>query len=468
MFLKKNEKNLVVISIPFQRIIRTHLSSIIIEPIIKNNAEILIVSPFSDNLDFINSFANKKISFYKFISSWESLKSGWLILYVLRIMRTNSYYKRNQNVMNYYIKNRHIKFGENGKDRELNWYFRWLIDILGHCGKYSYFLKLLNRLISTFDINHINLLHLTKEYDQVTIIQASSWGEQDRILALISEKLRWRKVFLPYTTDQLLCNGYLYTDYHGICVKGPLEEKYAIEFHSYPKSKLFRTGSVQFRVLDLEINKFNLRKQKMIRKSLIYAGTTAIVFPRKSELAGLSAILMARKAGLLGDIDVVYRGFFTKEEVAELNRINQNEKNFYIQPVPARLTGLNVYDGEINRDVSEEYIRNLLGCKLLVTVVATSLSLDAAYLGVPTVMYWGDDTGVMSKRHTRELFDKNSRLRELYTEIPTSFSTVELVENIVDIIFEEKKAKEIIEKTIKSWDYSNINFQNAFRSAVFG
>ena len=65
---KIQNKTIIILSIPFQRLIRSHLSEDFIKTLI-NNRKLIIVSPFADIKTFKNEFTHKNI-FHINIVTW--------------------------------------------------------------------------------------------------------------------------------------------------------------------------------------------------------------------------------------------------------------------------------------------------------------------------------------------------------------------------------------------------------------
>lgn len=368
----------------------------------------------------------------------------------------NGYWQANPEYMNYYLLNQFTNFQENGFDKQINLINKVGISILGLIGarwKNSWrSLALLLPINRSFEAQ---LIKLTLPYKKHILLQACAWGQQDLELSVLRRKLKWKSIFIPYTTDQLLCNGWLYDDYQLIFVQGALEKSFSREFHRLPERLIVELGSISARNLipGMPRNHISCKEKK-----IIYAGSIARYFPLKSELEGLRAILEAQIYGELPRVDVVYRSFGeSKSCIEEMLSTYHDRVNVSVEYVSDLFSGLGEYCGEISKEQLNKFIGDIESSAVLVTAGCTSLSLDAAFLGVPTVSYWQDDSGVLSRRNTKELFSSNGRLRDLYKEVPAAFTREELIEFINRIYKKRDFKNKIVTSIVSEWDFPGLD-----------
>ncbi len=417
----------------------------------------MVVSPFSKNSQFIkdNRVSITHFVEYHNIKYFAFIKS--IMFLVLKTLRMNGYWNANPEFMEYYISNQYTKFGSNGNDISVNLFNRTGIYLLGHIGaRWKNSWKIIGKFFPRSKRFKKNILDICSQYKNVILIQASSWCEQDLELAMLANKNRWKTILVPYTTDQLLCNGWLFSQYDAVCVQGPLEKEYAVKFHKVSLEKIFEIGSINFRLLDLHQKKIEITED--VTQKIIYAGSISRYFPLNSEIDGLKSILNAQIRNEIPGHEVVYRSFGEDKGAAEklIAQFNSSNK-LKVEYVPDLLAGLGTYSGAIKEHYLKEYILELKRASLLVTVGCTSLTLDAAFLGVPTVAYWGDRTGVISRRHTSKLFSNNGRLRDLYREVPTAFTEDQLIKLIKKYIIKQSDRLRVINSVINEWDYQHID-----------
>lgn len=429
-------------SIPLQRLVKTHLSNKFLKTLSKNS-DILIISPFSDNIKFQENYKYIVKYFIKYekINNFFMIKS--FIHLIIKTMRVNGYWNSNPTLMNYYILNQYTKFRNNGEDKKINIINRFGINILGLFGKkYKSAWKILAKWMLINRSLSDQIIKITSHYEKIVLLQASTWGEQDLELSVLRRKNKWDSIFVPYTTDQLLCNGWLYDDYKYIFVQGPLEKHYALNLHKIPECKIVEFGSLNSRILSTAQDEIKITDQ--VDKQIIYAGSIDRYFPLKSELNGLETILQAQISGELPKIEVTYRSFGENKPLVEKIISKYTKTNIIkVQYVTELFAGLNNYGGEITNNSLKEYIGNIKKGSILVSVGCTSLSLDAAFLGVPTISYWEDNTGVLERRKIKELFSGEKKLRDLYKDVPATFTKDELVNEINYILTDKEKVKKL-------------------------
>ena len=111
-----NQEHLIILSIPFVRINRVLLSPLI-KKTLQNHANLLIVSPFSDDKIFQEEFESNQTEFFM-MTHPERFSQPFRALYsVSEILRIHGYWMRyRKNGMEHFVANRFISFGPNGKD----------------------------------------------------------------------------------------------------------------------------------------------------------------------------------------------------------------------------------------------------------------------------------------------------------------------------------------------------------------
>jgi hypothetical protein len=456
---------LIIISAPFQRLIKTHLSKNFLDAL-KINGDILVIAPFADNEDFLDSYKGAVTNFIKYENNHFLKVFKSAIYLVIKTLRMNGYWRSNPEYMGYYIANQYTKFGNNGNDKRVNFIQRIGINLLGFIGcrwKNSW-----QALAKILPINYSfkkNIIENCSAYKKILIIQACSWGEQDLELAILAKKYGWKSILVPYTTDQLLCNGWLYADYSAICVQGPLEKEYAMRFHRIPIEKLVELGSINFRKLNSYANKLNERDFN--HQKIIYAGSIGRYFPLESELEGLEVILNAQILGKIPNFEIIYRSFGEDREKIEKLRSKYEFKNkFSIDYVSDIFSGMEKYCGEITEVAMKEYIQKLNQASLLVTVGCTSLTLDAAFFGVPTISYWEDKSGIILRRNTEKLLTNNYKLRDIYRQVPAAFSEKELIGLINEYTHVKASKKKNVKSIIEEWDFPDVDSYQLLSNTV--
>ena len=466
--IKLKSNTLVVLSLPFQRLIRSHLSPAVLA-VLTRRADVAIISPFSENPEFVQRYKGQRISH---IMSPVEQNISWLshkMVVVSTIIRVQGYWFRRKSESPYSWATRHVRFRKNGDDY-LAFPKRVISDILAWIGYWPFAWKVFDALHGSWSYKCHELIKMTNYYQQVILIQTSSWGFQDAVLGYLARKYKWRNVLLPYTTDQLFCNGYLYDDYDVVCVQGKSEERWAIDIHQMLPEQVVKLGSLNFFSMR-EILKIKPVPAKINDKStvqrVLFAGSSQTYFPAESEFECLEYLLSAIDSGELENMSITYRPIGQNQEIRML--IQQRfagEKNLNIEFASKSIYGLNSYvNCEWDKIVSD-HINNINGFDLMVTAGLTSLSLDVAVLGTASVAFLIDSSGVLEQRKTELMLDHNDRFL-WNTAIIAAHNYNDLVSMINRLLENKESRSRIVEKILTDWDSDNHGIMDRLEQAIF-
>ncbi|MBV9988003.1 MAG: hypothetical protein JO301_10005 [Chitinophagaceae bacterium] len=300
------------------------------------------------------------------------------------------------------------------------------------------------------------------------MVQSASWGFQDRLLAHAARRHNWETILIPYTTDQLYTNGYLMSDFKAICVQGPLEKDFAERFHSPAADRLIELGSAWFRNIDIIKNELPLLASGAgnRKRRIIYSGSTSEYFPTASEYKGLDTLLEAINQNTISNAVIVYRPFgHTPELRKAINERYSSIPNLVIEYAQGACYGLSAYASLSEKEELKEYILQIMDADLLVMCLASTLSLDAAYLGVPTIANHVDETGTLVKRHTDLLYEKEGGIRGV-PDIPVAHSYEDLITGVQLLLNDRARAQDQCRKTSLQWDYPETDFQETLREII--
>ncbi|KTD24322.1 Uncharacterised protein [Legionella lansingensis] len=462
-------KRLVILSVPNIRIARVLLNDHILGAV-KDDADIVVATPFADDDAFRNEYRSSKLGFFPIKLPKQQPRLIQILYSLSELMRTVAFYRRNRRRgLQYYWSIMTKQFGEDGKDTSDPWLRRLVKQLTSIVGLWRGAWKVLDWLIGRSVFRSPMLENLVGQYQEVTLVQASSWGEQDRMLAWNARRFRFRTVLVPYTTDQLWVNGYLLCNYDAVCVQGPFEEHCARNYHQVPESRMIRLGSMWFRTIDRIVkNSPELREvnQKKDKRVMLYAGVSRIYFPRESEFQAIDALITANKNGLFGEsTKLVYRPYaMTSEERAEIME-RYGETLLQLQWPEEVCAGLSSYSGGLITAQLLSYIQGLMDVDVLVMSHTTSLGIDAAYLGCAVVANFADNTGVLARRKTHLRFLKNGQL-DFAPGTPISRSIPELVSLVQVLLHDKAEARKSGEKLVAQWDYQCNNSQDLLRTAI--
>ena len=456
-----SSSRLVVISLPLYRIARLTLSPVILGEL-RAHSDVAIVAPFAGAPGFQRDFGGPRTHFVQ----WTQAPLAPLrrsLLAASEIMRRNGYWRRfEHDGMAYYVANEAVEHGEDGDDRPMSFGRAMLFRILGWLGRARAAWRIVDRVLGARWARLPELESLASRYEHVTLVQSSSWGAQDRALATIARRLRWRSVMIPYTCDQLDVNGYLLNDYDAVCVQGPYELDRARRFHALENGRVVTLGSPWFRNLD-RLRAEVAAADADARPTVIYGGTSHLYLPRSSELAAVDA-LHARIAHRREPMRFVYRpsGIWTADERRALES-QYCARGIEIQWPARSAMGLEEYT-EIDQEASlREFVASFIGCRLLVMSLTTSLAFDVAYLcRCGLVANFADPTGTLTRRRT-----------QLFT--PTGYAGISIAWSLDDLLRESERllddpdaARRQSDELIAQWDFPQADQRALLLRAVVG
>lgn len=462
-------KKLIIISLPFLRLIRVLLGKPVLNVLRNIKADVLIISPFADREEFQEEFALPNMHFWG-MDVPDPIPMPWRILYgISENLRLMGYWHRYADAgMAYYDSNKAFVFGENGNDRKIPFLKRIANSIFGLVGKWCSIWRLFDAFVGGAIFDNKALLTYTQAYDQVTLVQAASWGLQDRLLGWMGRKYTWRTVLVPYTTDQLWCNGYLISDFDMVCVQGPCEYFFAEKFHGIPQRQIKCLGSAWFRNIDALTG---VSQKKMPsnteRFRIMLAGSVAMYFPTESEFGILEWLVDACRTGVLQNTEIIYRPLGENDAIRRVIEDRFSEDAILtIQYSQQICYGLDRYaQSSSSDDELCHYLAQISACDLLVTAGTTTLALDIAYLGIPTIFALVDPSGVLEKRNTRLLLDENLKLR-YFEKIPLVLDKENLLSEINRLKSNPEVRQQLADAVVRDWDYNEADFHTILKDAL--
>ena len=459
--MKKQHTRLIVLSVPFKRLVK-HCFSIPFISSLPKEADLVVVAPFEMGQENRNFFHLEK-------ALWicEKNKIGRvarLLLSISDLMRRFGYWEKHKNSsLQYYAKTKYMEFKEDGETIIFSIPRRLIYKALALLGRERNRWLVLEKMLTNLFPRNQHLVELASSYKEVTLIQSANWGVQDRGLARLSEKYRWNKFLLPYTTDQIYTNGFLFTDYDGIFVQGPFEKDCATKFHNQPEINLIQLGNSWFRNVDYLLPKFG-KVPVRSKKRVLYAGVSQLFYSLETELKVIELIHRA-VGGSSDEYEIVYRPVLSRE----------SQKKY----VSDRLSGLasvsidwpdlsiialdddSLADYELDL---QRYLVSLQSVDLFIMSYLTSMSLDVSYLsGCRVVSNMIDDSGYLAYRNTEifptSLLGENLLVLKTYDDLSDVIAT--FMSNDYDNLEKDTSALDL-------WDYSASEYSSLLRQALEG
>lgn len=448
---------LVVISVPLYRIARVSLSEVVLD-VLRERADVVIVAPFADDPMFQANFAGQRTRFLKWTQNAMSRFESRLLA-ASEIMRMNGFWRRHaQRGMAYFVANESVRQERDGKDVRLSVRLRAMLWVLGQLGRSSYAWRLVDRAMGKRWYRFPELTQLAREYDRVTLLQSANWGVQDRALARLSRERGWHRVLVPYTTDQLTVNGHLLNAFDVICSQGAFETQCARELHRVPAGRLRTLGSAWFRHLDRVKAETTGGRQSFV----MYAGVAATYFPRQSEFQAVDAIAEFLKT-IGSPLNLVYRPVeFEQRHRREIERRFAGT-GVELQWPSVSEVGLETFSPIQQREAMRSFVRDVLGCRLFIMSLVTSLGLDVAFLtGSAVIANMADPTGVLARRRTDLLTTRG------WPGLRIARSRDELLAHVKQCLENPDASSRESERIVGQWDHRETEFRATLLEAVLG
>ena len=455
---------LIILSVPFQRINRVLLSPPVLKAIERDD-KIAIVSPFANHPEFQSEYLDDRVIFLETPSINRKIRLVSILYEVSEILRMYGHWRKYKNSgTRYHNLIRKYKLGIDGADKKYTGFLRYYFSLFSWLGKIKILWKVIDNLLGKRIYNFPDLVNLCKKYENVVLIQSASWGEQDRMLAWHARKLHWKSIMIPYTTDQLYCNGYLLLDYDYICVQGPKEESFAKQYHSVNESKLIRLGNTWFRHIEELTQKINIRDRH--EKVICYAGCSNVYFPSESEFFALDFLINAIKRAELENVSIMYRPLVESEEEGNIIRERYENVPFLtIQFAQKACYSLEDVGTTSQKEQLVEYLEQVSHVDLLIMSYATTLSIDLAFLGIPTISNFVDHTGTLAKRNTHLRLNSESRIEGIES-IPVIEDMGNMIPTIKDLLYNKVSAKGQSEFTKNQWDFAQTDFDSTLKAIL--
>jgi hypothetical protein len=465
----KNNNSLLIISVPFGRNTRYLLSSKLYSKL-KEEYDILIVSPFAYNDNFRKEFGGVNVSFWTFDNDPTQLNLLARKIYGLtEALRLTGYWFRFRNAkMGYYWR----LCVDTNNSEPIGWLKRIIFkakgQFSGRIGYYNCLWWLIEKFCGYFLYDFKSILQFTRNYKNVILIQSANWGYQERFLAYCARKFSFKSVFVSYSTDQLSVNGFLISDFDKICTQGPIETEYAIKYHNIPLQRILNFGALWFRNIDaiFEENITNRQDNNNKVKNILYGGVASAYFPRDWEFEALDRILAAFKNVIIPNAKLIYRPLPKDDrELKDINSRYQNEDLIEINIPQVSCYGISEYTKSVVKDEVVDYIKIINSADVFIMSCSTTMGFDALYLNKPVISNDAcPDAAVPRSRGF--LAQEGDTAGLISSGVPVVLSLDELIQKIQQALDSPDSYNQAKKNLLDAWDYQNVNYVNDFMNLI--
>jgi hypothetical protein len=469
MTCEQNTRPLLLVSVPYLRVARILLSKRVLNCVA--DADVVVVTPFADDAAFRAEFARPGIEFLRVPAPRWSRPIG--LLYALsESMRMVGFWRRYRRAgLAYYWNGVGVRLGSEGQDVKEGLLRRAVQQCAAILGSAARSWRLLDRAIGMRVFKSVELERVLRRYSRITLVQASSWGYQDRLLAWHARRRAMRAVLIPYTTDQLWVNGDLLCDYDAVCVQGPFEEHCAKRYHGVAADHIVRLGCLWFRSIDDmvgEMGSVRAARSADALRVVLYAGVSPTYFPRSSEFQAIEALLNAARSGRLGAVQLVYRPYaLDAQDRAAIEARFAQHPQLQLQWPEEACAALEGYSGAEIAPQLQQYLRRLAAADVMVMSNTTSLAWDAAYLGCAVAANFSDPSGTLLRRGVRLRLQADGLL-DCAPGLPLAWSNEELVDLVARLLRDPQAAARSRAAVLSQWDYPDADARSLLRRVVYG
>jgi hypothetical protein len=470
---RAQSKHLVILSVPFQRLNRVLLSPAVLEPLLRR-ADVAVVTPFAEHPVFQKEFRRPGVRLWRWAAP-ENLKRLPGRLYgVSEILRMNGYWRRfRRQGMEWFLATSQLRLGVDGNDERHALARRLVFQALSIVGLWPKAWRIAERLAGRSVLDLPDLRTATHDYEQVTLVQSASWGMQDRMLAWMARRDGWRTVLVPYTSDQLYFCGYLMSDFDAVCVQGPAEAGFAARFHGLASARINHLGSAWFRHIDAILARSgpdSAPRTRSARDTIMFAGVASTSYHKDGQYEVIDELLRGIDDGRLAGTRLIVRPVVADEgeRAAYVERYGNHARVELQWPQPTCL-GLDPgTDAGAGMALElAQFIDQVRQVDLVVMAVPTSLAYDAAYLGIPSLTYFAQDSKFSKRRSLNLLIDAEKKFID-FTDLPVVQRLEQLVPRVRELLADPALSRELADRTISGWDYPQADFGRVLVHAVTG
>lgn len=216
------------------------------------------------------------------------------------------------------------------------------------------------------------------------LIQFSNWGINDYVIKNAKFVQKAKKVFFPYTSDQIYATGYFLHRFEKIYCQSQPEYELLSLLHNH-EGPAGIAGSLWFRHVDHLINTGEFTPVDLER--IVYAGVSSEFFPKASEIDFVNGL-----QAQFPRYEILYLPYFAPtESQAEIERLLPSISVAFHETAITELGGI---EKVVVKDSILKYLAKIAGAKLFVMSYNTSMGIDFSYMNHTKIFsYFFDDLG---------------------------------------------------------------------------
>lgn len=468
-------RTLVLLSVPFTRNMRYLIYSELFKAL-QASSDILVIGPQFANAAVRKEFEGEGVKFWGFDQSPEDIALVPRYLYALsEMLRRHGFWYRFRNAgLKYYWHAITDVSINSTADEVRRTPSRLRNRVIGWLGYPRFAWRIFDRLFGRWFYDTNALKNFIKSYDNVVLVQTANWGFQERFLGFCARLFGLRSVLVPYTTDQLIINGHMITEFDAVCTQGPVESRYALYHHAMNPSRIAPLGMIWRRNLEGLHARGLVAAESVVAEprtlTILYAGLTPTYFPRASELQAIDHILSAIRGGRLPHTRLVYRPVAKDEADARaLAKRFEGDPLITLQRPQPTLVGVDQTTvGTVEAEVTE-YVSQLLSSDVFVMSATTTMMFDALHFDIPCVANFTDPSDILRKAGFTTTYCENDETLRASPDMPVAHSFAQLIDHLEHALHGHDRAallQKVKSQLFSQWDYPSENFRKVFFDAL--
>jgi hypothetical protein len=468
-------KTLLVVSAPFTRNTRYTISSSLFARL-REEYDVLVIGPQFAQKSLCAEFGGPRVEFWAFDESPDGLPRFLRYVYALsEVLRRNGYWFRfrNRGLAYYWRCATRTAVAESG-EAVLKVKAGFLHRCLGWLGFPRFIWKLADSAFGTRIYDTKAFSERVSGYENVVVISTANWGYQERYLGYCVRRFALKSIVVPYTTDQLIINGHLIADDAIICPQGPVEFRYAVDYHGVPEERVHRLGMIWRRNLEAIQEQHAMARDGANDPAtpfvIMYAGLTPTCFPRSSELEAVDSLIDAIRGGRLPPAIVTYRPIVRDAADADmLRRRFADEPLITLEWPQAALIGIGGTQTTSVRQEVLEYVSQLLQADVLVMSATTTMMFDALHFDIPCVANFSDPRSVLRDAGFSTVYPQNDETILSVPDLPVVHSYEDMIRSVREALCSDDRAEllaRVKRQAFSTWDYPNQDYIGGFLEMV--